>query len=199
VRGEQKMSKRLKLTDILVTIVISIGFGILYKIWGPLYYAVKPLGLHLDQLIYGMWFIAATVAFLIIRKPGVALLAEISASSGEFLMGSEFGLEVLFYGLVQGLFAELILMAFRYKRYDLLVISLAGISSCAGSLILDFYKGYVGDLSTWNLILFVGFRLIGAILFTGVLAMTIVKALEATGVTNLVRSSSQKDYDALNQ
>jgi energy-coupling factor transport system permease protein len=193
------MFKGLKLTDILVTIVISIGFGILYKIWGPLYYAVKPLGLHLDQLIYGMWFIAATVAFLIIRKPGIALLAEIAASSGEFLMGSEFGLEVLFYGLVQGLFAELVLMAFRYKRFDLLVVSIAGISSCIGSLILDFYKGYVGDLSTWNMILYIGFRFIGSILFTGVLAVAIVKALEATGVTKLVRSSSQKDHEALNQ
>jgi energy-coupling factor transport system permease protein len=193
------MFKGLKLTDILVTIVISIGFGILYKIWGPLYYAVKPLGLHLDQLIYGMWFIAAAVAFLIIRKPGIALLAEIAASSGEFLMGSEFGLEVLFYGLVQGLFAELVLMAFRYKRFDLLVVSIAGISSCIGSLILDFYKGYVGDLSTWNLILYIGFRFIGSILFTGVLAVAIVKALEATGVTKLVRSSSQKDHEALNQ
>jgi energy-coupling factor transport system permease protein len=193
------MFKGLKLTDILVTIVISIGFGILYKIWGPLYYAVKPLGLHLDQLIYGMWFIAAAVAFLIIRKPGIALLAEIAASSGEFLMGSEFGLEVLFYGLVQGLFSELVLMAFRYKRFDLLVVSIAGISSCIGSLILDFYKGYVGDLSTWNLILYIGFRFIGSILFTGVLAVAIVKALEATGVTKLVRSSSQKDHEALNQ
>jgi energy-coupling factor transport system substrate-specific component len=193
------MSKGLKLTDILVTIVISIGFGILYKLWGPLYYAVKPLGLHLDQFIYGMWFIAATVAFLIIRKPGVALLAEIAASSGEFLMGSEFGLEVLFYGLVQGLFAELIFMAFRYKRYDLFVVSLAGISSCTGSLILDFYKGYAGDLSTWNLSLFIGFRIIGSIVFTGFFAIAIVKGLEATGVTKLVRPSSKEDYEALDQ
>lgn len=193
------MSKGLKLTDILITIVISIGFGILYKLWGPLYYAVKPLGLHLDQLIYGMWFIAATVAFLIIRKPGVALLAEIAASSGEFLMGSEFGLEVLLYGIVQGLFAELMFMALRYKRYDLLAVSLAGISSCIGSLFMDFYKGYIGDLSTWNLILYMAFRFIGTILFTGVLAVAIVKALEATGVTNLVRSSSQKDLESLNQ
>ncbi len=193
------MQKGLKLTDILVTIVISIAFGILYKIWGPLYYAVKPFGLHIDQLIYGMWFMAATVAFLIIRKPGVALLAEIAASSGEFLMGSEFGLEVLLYGLIQGLFAEFILFAFRYKRFDLFIISLAALGSCAGSLIMDFYKGYIGDLSTWNLTLFIVFRIIGSILFTGLFAVSIAKALEATGVTNLVRSSSKKDHEALDQ
>jgi energy-coupling factor transport system permease protein len=74
------VKKGLKLTDILVTILISLVFGMVYKIWGPLYYAIKPFGLHLDQLIYGMWFMAGTVAFLIIRKPGVALLAEIAAS-----------------------------------------------------------------------------------------------------------------------
>jgi energy-coupling factor transport system substrate-specific component len=193
------MSKGLKLTDILVTIVISIGFGIVYKLWGPLYYAVKPIGLHLDQFIYGMWFIAATAAFLIIRKPGVALLAEIAASSGEFLMGSEFGLEVLLYGVVQGLCAELIFMAFRYKRYDLMTVSIAGLSSCTGSLFMDYYKGYIGDLSTWNLTLYVAFRYIGTIVFSGILAFGIVKALEATGVTNLIRPASKEDYDALEQ
>ncbi|MDR7072382.1 ECF transporter S component [Fictibacillus barbaricus] len=193
------MSKGLKLTDILVTIVISIGFGIVYKLWGPLYYAVKPIGLHLDQFIYGMWFIAATAAFLIIRKPGVALLAEIAASSGEFLMGSEFGLEVLLYGVVQGLCAELIFMAFRYKRYDLMTVSIAGLSSCTGSLFMDYYKGYIGDLSTWNLTLYVALRYIGTIVFSGIIAFGIVKALEATGVTNLIRPASKEDYDALEQ
>ncbi|MBH8603269.1 ECF transporter S component [Thermoactinomyces sp. CICC 10522] len=191
------MKKGLKLTDILVTIVISIVFGIIYKVWGPLYYAIKPLGLHLDQFIYGMWFIAANVAYLIIRKPGVALLAEIAASSGEFIMGSEWGLEVLLYGGVQGLFAELVFAAFRYKRFGLIVLSLAAAAAAVGSLIMDQYKGYIGDLALWNLVLYIVVRLIGAIVISGVFGHYLVKALEATGVTNLVRPASQKDYDAL--
>jgi energy-coupling factor transport system permease protein len=191
------MQKGLKLTDILVTIVIAIVFGIVYKLWGPLYYAVKPFGLHVDQLIYGMWFIAATVAYLIIRKPGVALLAEIAASSGEFIMGSEWGLEVLLYGVVQGLFAELVFAAFRYKRFDIGVVSLAAASSTIGSLIMDFYKGYIEDLVLWNLILMIGARIMGAVIIAGVFAHYLVKALEATGVTSLVRPASQKDYEDL--
>jgi energy-coupling factor transport system substrate-specific component len=191
------MQKGLKLTDILVTIVIAIVFGIVYKLWGPLYYAVKPFGLHVDQLIYGMWFIAATVAYLIIRKPGVALLAEIAASSGEFIMGSEWGLEVLLYGVVQGLFAELVFAAFRYKRFDIGVVSLAAASSTIGSLIMDFYKGYIEDLVLWNLILMIGARILGAVIIAGVFAHYLVKALEATGVTSLVRPASQKDYEDL--
>lgn len=193
------MSKGLKLTDILVTVVISIAFGIVYKLWGPLYYALKPLGLHLDQFIYGMWFIAAIVAFLIIRKPGVALLAEVAASSGEFLMGSEWGLEVLLYGFIQGLFAELVLMAFGYKRSGVFVVSLASIAACGGSLIMDFYKGYIEDLAAWNLTLLIGMRVAGSILFSGLLAQVIVKALERTGVTNVLRPASKEDFDSLNQ
>ncbi|MFC7783890.1 MULTISPECIES: ECF transporter S component [unclassified Rossellomorea] len=192
------MSK-LKLTDILVTVVISIGFGIIYKLWGPVYNLLKPFGLHADQLIYGMWFMAATVAFLIIRKPGVALLAEIAASSGEFLMGSEWGLEVLLFGLIQGLFAELIFLITRYKRYDVIIICAAAVGSAIGSILMDYFKGYMGDLVLWNLSLFIGARLIGSIVIAGIGAFYLVKALEKTGVTSLVRNAEQKDYDALNQ
>ncbi|RBP08039.1 ECF transporter S component [Rossellomorea aquimaris] len=192
------MSK-LKLTDILVTVVISIGFGIIYKLWGPVYNLLKPFGLHADQLIYGMWFMAATVAFLIIRKPGVALLAEVAASSGEFLMGSEWGLEVLLFGLIQGLFAELIFLFSRYKRFDVIIICTAAVGSSIGSILMDYFKGYMGDLVLWNLSLFIGARLIGSIVIAGIGAFYLVKALEKTGVTSLVRRADQKDYDALNQ
>ncbi|NBI28508.1 ECF transporter S component [Chengkuizengella marina] len=192
-------NKGLKLTDILVTIVIAIVFGIVYKLWTPVYYAVKPFGLHFDQLIYGMWFIAATVAFLIIRKPGVALIAEIAAASGEFIVGSEWGLEVLIYGVLQGLFAEFVFAAVRYKRYDILIASLAAIASAIASLLFDYYKGYLDDLVAWNLLLYIVARVVGSIAIAGVFAYYLVKALEATGVTNLVRPASKEDYDALDK
>ena len=90
-----KPSKGLTLTDILVTIVISVVFGVVYKIWGPMYDVVKPLGLHAEQTVYGMWFIAGTFAFLLIRKPGVAILAEVAASAVSAFLGSEWGISTL--------------------------------------------------------------------------------------------------------
>ncbi|MGR3764439.1 ECF transporter S component [Rossellomorea sp. NS-SX7] len=190
---------KLRLTDILVTVVISIGFGVIYKIWGPLYNMIKPFGLHADQLIYGMWFMAATVAFLIIRKPGVALLAEIAASSGEFLMGSEWGLEVLLFGIIQGLFAEAVFFVTRYKLNSLTIVSIAAVMSAFGSILMDMYKGYIGDLAAWNLFLFLGARLLGSVLIAGIGAFYLVKALEQTGVTSLVRPTAKEDYDALDR
>lgn len=192
-------TKGLKLADILTTIVIAVIFGIIYKIWGPVYDFVKVFGFHLDQLIYGMWFIAASVAYLLIRKPGVALLAEIAASSGELIMGSEWGLEVLIYGVIQGLLAEVVFAAFRYKRSDVLVVSLGAIGATIGSLVMDFYKGYIEALAPWNLALFLIARFVGAVVISGFFAVSLVKALEKTGVTQMLRPASKEDYDALDR
>ncbi|WP_282941090.1 ECF transporter S component [Paenibacillus sp. RC67] len=191
------MSKGLKLTDILVTIVIAIVFAIIYRLWGDVSNVVKLAGLQLDQLVYGVWFMAATVAALIIRKPGVALLAEIAAASGELITGSQYGIESLTYGIAQGLLAELVFALFRYRSFSLTTVSLAGIGSAIASLIFDAFKGYLVDLQTWNLTLYFVFRIIGSIFFTGMCAYWLVKALEVTGVTQLVRPASSADYQAL--
>ncbi|MGI8316946.1 ECF transporter S component [Halobacillus mangrovi] len=191
------MEKGLKLTDILVTIIIALIFGVIYKLWGPLYGLISTLGLHVEQLIYGMWFMAAIVAYLIIRKPGVALLAEVAAAQGEFIFGGEWGVATLIFGLGQGLAAELIFAAFRYKRFDMLTASLAGVASALASIGIDYFYGYIADLAIWNLIIMFGARLIGAVLISGIFAYLIVQALERTGVTSLVRPASKEDYKAL--
>ncbi len=187
----------LKLVDVLVTVVIAVVFGIVYKLWGPLYYAMKPFGFRAEEFVYGMWFIAAIVAFLIIRKPGVALVAEMAAASAEFVTGSEWGLTVLVSGILQGLFAELVFAAFRYKKYTLGVACLAAFGATIGSFIMDLYYGYIEDLALWNLTVMLVVRTLGAILIAGVFAYYLVKALELTGVTNLVRPVSREDYQAL--
>ncbi|SFK73003.1 energy-coupling factor transport system substrate-specific component [Paenibacillus sp. 1_12] len=191
------MSKGLKLTDILVTVVISVVFAIIYRLWGDVSNVVKLAGLQLDQLMYGVWFMAAVVAFLIIRKPGVALLAEIAAASGELIAGSQYGVEALTYGIAQGLGAELIFLLLGYRRFTIMAACLAGVASAVASLVFDAFKGYLLDLESWNLILYFGFRIIGSIFFTGLCSYGLVKALEATGVTQLVRPASRADFDAL--
>lgn len=192
------MKKKLTLTDILVTVVIAVVFAIIYRIWGPVSDLFSTFGFQAEELMYGMWFIAAIVAFLIIRKPGVALIAETAAASGEFLVGSQYGLEVLVYGVLQGLGAEIIFALFLYKSYSLFTASLAGIGATVGSFVMDWNRGYLADLETWNLVLMISFRTIGAIVICGFFAYYLVKALEKTGVTNLVRPASEDDYKTLN-
>ncbi|HZG86565.1 ECF transporter S component [Paenibacillus sp.] len=190
-------SKRLKLTDILVTVVIAAVFGVVYKVWGPMYNIVQPLGLHAEQLIYGMWFIAATFAFVLIRKPGVAVLAEVAAASVETFFGGEWGVTTLVYGLMQGLGAELVFAMFRYRLANVWVVSLAAIGSGVASLLVDSYYGYIESLTFWNYCLFIGLRLLGSVVIAGLFASLLAGALEKTGVTSLLRPASRADYDAL--
>lgn len=190
-------SNKLRLTDILVTIVIAVVFGVIYKIWGPTYDLMKPFGVHAEQMIYGMWFMAGTFAFLVIRKPGAAILAEVAASTVSAFLGSEWGMSTLVYGLLQGLGAEIFFAAFLYRKTNLPVTCLAAIGAGLASLILDYQYGYIESLSAWNYTLFIGFRLIGSVVIAGVFAYYLAKALELTGVTRTLRPASKQDYEAL--
>ncbi|HEX7055910.1 MAG TPA: ECF transporter S component [Bacilli bacterium] len=194
---EREFSLGLKLSDILVTVVVAIVFGAVYKLWSPMYDLVKPLGLHAEETVYGMWFMAATFAFLLIRKPGVAVVAELAAASAETFFGSEWGVATLIYGLLQGLGAEIFFAAFRYRKPNLGVTVLAAIGAGVASLILDWFYGYIGYLSLWNFTVLVALRLLGCALIAGLFAYYLAKAVEATGVTSLLRPSSPQDYEAL--
>lgn len=194
---KETAAKGLKLTDILITIVIAAVFGVIYRVWGPMYDILKPFGLHAEQLSYGMWFMAATFAFLVIRKPGVALLAEVAAATIEALFGGSWGVSTLVYGLLQGLGAELVFALFLYRRANVGVTILASFASAAFSLVVDNYYGYIDQLTFWNYCLFIGLRLVGSALIAGVFAYYLAGALARTGVLSLVRPVSKKDYDVL--
>lgn len=188
--------KKLKFTDLLITIMIGVVFGILMKFWDDLYTVVKPIMPVARQLIYGMWFMVGPFAYLLIRKPGTALIASIAGASLSAFAGH--GIEVLMYGFVQGLAAELVFAAVRYKRFSMLVAGLAGVASCVASFTLDLVYGYAA-LETWALIVKYGLRAISAFIFTGIFAVLIVRALEKTGVTSLIRPVDKKEYTMLDR
>ncbi|MDQ0090781.1 energy-coupling factor transport system substrate-specific component [Paenibacillus anaericanus] len=194
----QKKGRGLKLSDLLVTILISIVLGVVYHFWGSVYNLFSPLFPQADEIVYGMWFLAPTLVFLLIRKPGVALIAEIAAAHVAILFGSEWGIQLVMYGVLQGLGAELVFAAFRYRKFSGAVAALAGIGAAVGSLIPDIYYGYVADYETWLLIAKYAMRALSSAVIAGYLAFALAKAVEATGVTNLLRPVADKDYAALN-
>ena len=191
------MSKGLKLSEILVTVLIAVIFAIIYNLMYLPYNVVQALGFHLEQLTYGIWFMAAVVAYLIIPKPGIALIAEFAAGAGETIVKGEFSIPTIVYAILQGLACEVVFAIFKYKSRSLMVAMLAGFAAAVISLPVDFYYGYMKEVASWNLILFIVFRIISGIVLSGILSYYIVKALIETGVTKLFRPASQKDYDNL--
>lgn len=190
-------SEKLNLTDILVTIVASLVFGLIFRLMGPVYDLLKPFGLQLEMLTYGIWFIAGPFVALLIRKPGVAFLAETAAAAVELLFAGSGGIINVYYGLIQGVFSEAVFAIFLYKRFTLFTAILSGVAASVGSFILDIPYGYLTGLVAWNLTLNIVFRFISAIILAGFLPYILVKALEKTGVTQLVRPVTKEDYNVL--
>ncbi|WP_449126382.1 ECF transporter S component [Staphylococcus chromogenes] len=187
----------LTLSDILVTVLIAVIFAVIYNIWWIAYYTVQPIGLHIDQLMYGMWFAAAVVAYLIIPKMGIALIAEFAAGAGETIVMGRFDIPTIIYAILQGLACEIVFAIFKYKSRTFMVSLLAGMAAALISFPVDWYYGYLNEVAAWNLILLIVFRLISGAILAGVFPYFLVKALDKTGVTKLFRPASKEDYDTL--
>ncbi|MEJ7422917.1 ECF transporter S component, partial [Staphylococcus haemolyticus] len=78
------------------------------------------------QLTYGVWFMAAIVCYLIIPKPGIALLAEFAAGAGETIVMGKFDIPTIIYALLQGLACEIVFAIFKYQSRSVMVAMLAG-------------------------------------------------------------------------
>ena len=191
------MSKGLKLSEILVTVLISVVFAIIYNLWWFVYNIVQVAGIHLEQLTYGVWFMAAVVCYLIIPKPGIALLAEIAAGAGETIVMGKFDIPTIIYAILQGLACGIIFAIFKYKSRSAAVAMLAGLATALISFPVDYFYGYLNEVAGWNLLLFIVFRSISGIVLAGLVSYWIVKALDKTGVTKFFRPASQQDYDNL--
>lgn len=191
------MSKGLKLSEILVTVLISVIFAIIYNLWWLFYNVAQVAGLHLEQLTYGVWFMAAIVCYLIIPKPGIALLAEFAAGAGETIVMGKFDIPTIIYALLQGLACEIVFAIFKYQSRSVMVAMLAGLVTALVSFPVDYFYGYLNEVAGWNLILFIVFRAISGIIIAGLLSYLLVKALDQSGVTKVFRPASKDDYDTL--
>ncbi len=193
-KKEENRLNKLKFTDILIAIIVGVVFGIIMKFWDDFYGFVGsflPLG---KQLFYGMWFMVGPFAFLLLRKPGVALIASVAGAGLSAFLGN--GVQTLIYGAAQGFGAELIFLLFAYKRFNIVVAGLAGIGSMAAGFFVDMAYGYI-NYEPWALFVKYNLRAISSFVFTGVFAYYIVKAIEKTGVTQSIRPVEQSEYDQL--
>ncbi|KFI04469.1 ECF transporter S component [Bacillus spizizenii] len=177
--------KSWKVKEIVIMSVISIVFAVVYLLFthfgnvlagmfGPIAY----------EPIYGIWFIVSVIAAYIIRKPGAALVSEIIAALVECLLGNPSGPMVIVIGIVQGLGAEAVFLATRWKVYSLPILLLAGMGSSVASFFYDlFVSGYAAYSPGYLLIMLV-IRLISGALLAGLLGKAISDSLAYTGVLN---------------
>ena len=102
--------------DIVVAAAIAVAFGVVFWAWNQVWAAATPAFTAVppaQNIIYGVWLVPAVLAGLIIRKPGAALFTELVAASVSAVLGSQWALDTLLSGALQGLGAELVFFVAR--------------------------------------------------------------------------------------
>lgn len=188
-----------ELKDVIMMAILGVVFAAVYLavFQGGLALstALTPLGLSAFgfEIIYGVWFMAATLAAYIIRKPGVALITELLAAAVELLMGNSGGLTVVLTGLIQGAGAELAFALFRYKKWNLLSMSLAGILSALFIFCYElYYLNYIA-LAPALLAAQLAVRFVSAVVFSGVICKLAGDGLAKTGVVKSYAIGARAD------
>lgn len=177
-----------ELRDVIMMSMLGVVFSAVYLavFQGGLALStvLTPLGLSAFgfEVIYGVWFMAATLAAYLIQKPGAALLTEVLASAIELLMGNSGGVTVVLTGLIQGAGAELVFALFRYRKWDLVSMSLSAM--CAAIFIFCYELYYLNYIALSPILLAaqLAVRFVSAVVFSGVICKLAADSLARTGV-----------------
>lgn len=183
-RRASSSTRAWRTVDIVVAAVIAVAFGVVFWAWNALWAATAPAFEALpaaQYLISGVWLIPAVLGGFVIRKPGAALFCELLAAIVSALIGSQWGLDTVVSGVVQGAGAELVFLLYRYQRWDWIVAALAGIASAAFAWVHDMYV-YYPDLGVGGWAVFVPFYLVSAAVIAGIGSYYLTRSLAQTGV-----------------
>jgi energy-coupling factor transport system substrate-specific component len=170
------------LKDIVVLCVLGVAFGAMYlggiTIWAFANAAFGPIGL---DIVYGIWFTASITGAYIIRKPGIALGAELMAALGEVILGSPSGIMIFVGAAIQGLGCEAVFAATGWKKYSTPVLVLAGMGASVTSFIYNYFAYGYSKFAIGMLITMLLVRLISGAVLSGLLGKFIGDGLAATG------------------
>jgi energy-coupling factor transport system substrate-specific component len=170
--------------DIVVAAAIAVAFGVVFWAWNFLWSATTPAFAALppaQYLLYGVWHVPAVLAALVVRKPGAALFAELVAASVSAVLGSQWGLDTLVSGAIQGIAAEIVFAAARYRVWTMPVALAAAAATAVGAWIHDMPL-YFPDLALADQLVIGVFMLVSAVAFAGIGSWWLMDALARSGV-----------------
>jgi len=138
--------------DVVVAAVIAVAFGVVFWAWNLLYAATGSAFAFLPPLqgvMYGVWLLPGVLGALVIRKPGAAVFTELVAAIVSALLGNQWGVTVVYYGLLEGIAPELVFLATRYRRWGLPTALLAGAAAGLAAVVLDVVLYYSDWSASW--------------------------------------------------
>jgi energy-coupling factor transport system substrate-specific component len=165
--------------DIVITAIIGVAFGVVMWAWG-IFWSSLP-SFWANDLLYGPWLVPAVLAPLIVRKPGAALFAELVAAGVSAYLGSAWGFDALVSGLVQGLGAEVVFAATRYRSWSFPTLALAAVLSAAAAWLHD-WTLYYADVAVELQLLRGLLMAVSAVVVVAWGSVLLVRALGQSGV-----------------
>jgi len=169
--------------DIVVAAAIGVAFGVVFWAWNLVWAAVTPAFLAFppsQYLIYGIWLLPGVLGGLVVRRPGAALFTELVAASVSALIGSQWGLDTVISGALQGGAAELVFALGRYRSWGLVTAVLAGAAAGLAAWLHDM-PVYYPELTLPDQLAFLPFMIVSAALVAGAGAWLLWRSLLAAG------------------
>jgi energy-coupling factor transport system substrate-specific component len=170
--------------DIVVAAAIAIAFGVVFWAWNQVWAAATPAFVAIppaQNILYGVWLVPAVLAGLIIRKPGAALFTELVAASVSAILGSQWGLDAVVSGALQGLGAEIVFLIVGYRRWTLAVALIAAVGTAIAAWVHD-TPLYYADIGLTAQLVILAFMVVSAIVIAGIGSWLLMRSLVQTGV-----------------
>ena len=170
--------------DIVVAAAIAIAFGVVFWAWNQLWAAVTPVFVAIpaaQNILYGVWLVPAVLGGLIIRKPGAALFTEPVAATVSAILGSQWGLDTLVSGALQGIGAEIVFLLVGYRRWTIAVALIAAVGTAIAAWIHD-TPLYYADIGLGPQLVILAFMVASAIVIAGIGSWLLMRSLVQTGV-----------------
>jgi energy-coupling factor transport system permease protein len=170
--------------DIVVAAVIAVAFGVIFWAWNLLWGAAAPAFAAFppaQAAIYGVWLVPAVLGMLVIQRPGASLFAELVAATVSALLGSQWGLDTLVSGFMQGAAAELVFAFGVYRFFGLAVAAVAAAAAGAAAWLHDILLYYPSWALEWQLV-YGMLLIVSAIVIAGLGSVLLARALAESGV-----------------
>ena len=193
-REEKRFTFRYTTLDIVVAVVLGVVFGVLNSPFGTVYQAFQAAFGPVGANIFGVFNISQVLAMYIIRKPGIAFINMMVNGLVQMLSGNPAGAITLGWGFTQGLGAEIVFAAFRYRRFDWVACFLAGGLGANTFSNVWTYSVYGFIAGSWQIML--AGTLLGVVTYgvmSGLVAWVLGRLLKRLGALNAFRAGREPD------
>ncbi len=170
--------------ELVVAAVLAVATGVIFWGWGVLWSsAFQAVLFPYQYALVGIWMIGGLLVPFVVRRPGAALMGELVAAFVSMALGNQWGVLTMASGLVQGLGAETVFAAFRWRRFSGVALYAAAALAGVFSFVLDiFVYSYYAAFSWDRIGLAAVLCVIGSIVLGGIVSQLLGEALARTGV-----------------